>query len=385
MTWLVWSPQCDLVSLLLWSVVSVSVFSREHRPGTAGWCTALPVPAATPPLAPVYGTPAPGTRAWRWWHHFSGPTRGHCFPENGEGEALLEREREKLVSWCCRYWLNNIWACVGLHVYVCVCVCVCVCVLASLCVSMFLCMCAYRMSWGSVCELGDSPWLQSFPPNPRGQSQENVSQLTRHVPPFWQGLDLQKGSLALQPIRTIETGLLLWQHCYTSLTHTMNVIPLCARVWLSKKERQRALKGKGEKQKESHRWPHTREGAVVGNVASQIQGSVIDVQILHAADELSSHKAKALRQIWHPSQKEGPGEIKRPERDTERERGRQRDCNCFLKIYICLLSISIYSLQHHRPISNVLKALSANVLMLIHFYHIFTTFLKTFFISIISH
>lgn len=28
------------------------------------------------------------------------------------------------------------------------------------------------------------PWLQSFPPNPRGQSHEKVSQLTRHVPPF---------------------------------------------------------------------------------------------------------------------------------------------------------------------------------------------------------
>lgn len=44
-----------------------------------------------------------------------------------------------------------------------------------------------------------SPRLQSFPPNPTGQSQEKVSQLTRHVPPFWHGFDLQKGNLALQP------------------------------------------------------------------------------------------------------------------------------------------------------------------------------------------
>ncbi len=44
-----------------------------------------------------------------------------------------------------------------------------------------------------------SPKLQSFPPNPTGQSQEYVSQLTLHVPPFWHGFDLQKGSLALQP------------------------------------------------------------------------------------------------------------------------------------------------------------------------------------------
>lgn len=28
------------------------------------------------------------------------------------------------------------------------------------------------------------PWLQSFPPYPRGQSQEKVSQLTLQVPPF---------------------------------------------------------------------------------------------------------------------------------------------------------------------------------------------------------
>lgn len=44
-----------------------------------------------------------------------------------------------------------------------------------------------------------SPKLQSFPPNPTGQSQEYVSQLSLHVPPFWHGFDLQKGSLALQP------------------------------------------------------------------------------------------------------------------------------------------------------------------------------------------
>lgn len=45
-----------------------------------------------------------------------------------------------------------------------------------------------------------SPWLQSFPPYPKGQSQKKVFQPTLHVPPFWQGLDLQKGSLALQPV-----------------------------------------------------------------------------------------------------------------------------------------------------------------------------------------
>lgn len=58
----------------------------------------------------------------------------------------------------------------------------------------------------------------------------------------------------------------------------------------------------------------TRDGPIVSYESSQVQLLVVDVEVLQTADELPAAEGKVIGSVGNSTQKQGAGQVQRPER-----------------------------------------------------------------------
>lgn len=63
----------------------------------------------------------------------------------------------------------------------------------------------------------------------------------------------------------------------------------------------------------------TRERSIVSDKSSQVQRLVVNVQLLHTADELSGAKGEVVWYIGNSAQKQWTSQVQRPKRGGDKE------------------------------------------------------------------